>query len=172
MVDSVVQVEGLVCVVCYLLVGVCGVGSVLVWVLCWNSVVEYLNYVDEQMCLLVQVENLEGLVNFDVIVVVEGVDGVFIGLVDFSVVMGYCGNLGYFEVQVVIEDVIYCICMVGKVVGIFFVDEILVWCYLELGCVFVVVGVDISLLMCLLCELVGCFKGGVLVLFVSFLVYG
>ncbi len=79
MVDSAAQAEGLVRAVRYPPAGVRGVGSALARASRWNSVAEYLDHADEQMCLLVQVENLEGLANLDAIAAVEGVDGVFIG---------------------------------------------------------------------------------------------
>lgn len=106
MVQNVEEVWLVVRVICYLLVGICGVGSVLVCVLCWNCVLDYIYWVNDVMCVLVQIEICEVLKNLLQIFDVDGVDGVFIGLVDFSVDMGYGGNLQYLEVQVVIEDVI------------------------------------------------------------------
>lgn len=47
---------------------------------------------------------------------------------------------------------------VGKVVGIFSVDEWLVWYYLVFGVIFVVVGVDIMLFVCVVWMLVVSFK--------------
>lgn len=75
------------------------------------------------MCVLVQIEMCEVMKNLLQILDVEGVDGVFIGLVDLSVDMGYVGNLQYLEVQVVIEQVIVQICELGKVLGILIVNE-------------------------------------------------
>lgn len=142
---------------CYLFVGICGVGSVLVWVLCWNCILDYFYQVNDVMCVLVQIEMCEVMSNLVLIFDVDGIDGVFIGLVDFSVDMGFVGNLQYLEVQVVIENVIVQICVVGKVLGILMVNELLVKCYLELGVLFVVVGVDIMLLVCGVEVLVVCF---------------
>lgn len=45
-----------------------------------------------------------------------------------------------------IDGVICVIKVVGKVLGILSVDEVVVWCYLEVGVLFVVVGVDMMLL--------------------------
>ncbi len=56
MVDSAAQAEGLVRAVRYPPAGVRGVGSALARASRWNSVAEYLDHADEQMCLLVQVE--------------------------------------------------------------------------------------------------------------------
>ncbi|HBP0513119.1 TPA: 4-hydroxy-2-oxoheptanedioate aldolase [Pseudomonas aeruginosa] len=160
MVDSAAQAEGLVRAVRYPPAGVRGVGSALARASRWNSVAEYLDHADEQMCLLVQVENLEGLANLDAIAAVEGVDGVFIGPADLSAAMGHRGNPGHPEVQTAIEDAIRRIRAVGKAAGILSADEALARRYLELGCAFVAVGVDTSLLMRSLRELAGRFKGG------------
>lgn len=147
MVDSAAQAEGLVRAVRYPPAGVRGVGSALARASRWNSVAEYLDHADEQMCLLVQVENLEGLANLDAIAAVEGVDGVFIGPADLSAAMGHRGNPGHPEVQAAIEDAIRRIRAAGKAAGILSADEALARRYLELGCAFVAVGVDTSLLM-------------------------
>ncbi|WP_413770314.1 aldolase/citrate lyase family protein, partial [Vibrio vulnificus] len=80
----------------------------------WNSIPGYLDKADEQMCLLVQIENREGLVNLDAIAAVEGVDGVFIGPADLSASMGHRGNPGHPEVQAAIEDAIVRIQKAGK----------------------------------------------------------
>lgn len=146
MVQSVDEVCVVVVVICYLLYGICGVGSVLVCVLWWNCVGVYLYCVNDEMVVFVQVEMCVGLEVIDVIVWVDGVDGVFIGLVDFVVDFGYFGYLGYLDVQIVIDGVICVIKVVGKVLGILSVDEVVVWCYLEVGVLFVVVGVDMMLL--------------------------
>ncbi|MNC59584.1 4-hydroxy-2-oxo-heptane-1,7-dioate aldolase [compost metagenome] len=68
--------------------GVRGVGSALARASRWNSIPGYLDQADAQMCLLVQIENLEGLARLDEIAAVEGVDGVFIGPADLSAAMG------------------------------------------------------------------------------------
>ncbi|HDY6491325.1 TPA: 4-hydroxy-2-oxoheptanedioate aldolase, partial [Pseudomonas aeruginosa] len=133
MVDSAAQAEGLVRAVRYPPAGVRGVGSALARASRWNSVAEYLNHADEQMCLLVQVENLEGLANLDAIAAVEGVDGVFIGPADLSAAMGHRGNPGHPEVQAAIEDAIRRIRAAGKAAGILSADEALARRYLELG---------------------------------------
>ncbi|PBD22767.1 2-keto-3-deoxy-L-rhamnonate aldolase, partial [Pseudomonas aeruginosa] len=172
MVDSAAQAEGLVRAVRYPPAGVRGVGSALARASRWNSVAEYLNHADEQMCLLVQVENLEGLANLDAIAAVEGVDGVFIGPADLSAAMGHRGNPGHPEVQAAIEDAIHRIRTAGKAAGILSADETLARRYLELGCAFVAVGVDTSLLMRSLRELAGRFKGGAPAPSASSSVYG
>jgi len=124
----------------------------------WNSIPGYLDHADEQMCLLVQIENKEGLANLDEIVAVEGVDGVFIGPADLSAAMGHRGNPGHPEVQAAIEDAIVRITQAGKAAGILSADEKLTRRYIELGATFVAVGVDTTVLMRGLQTLAGKFK--------------
>ncbi|UCL85470.1 4-hydroxy-2-oxoheptanedioate aldolase [Pseudomonas sp. HS-18] len=159
MVDSAEQAGELVRAMRYPPFGVRGVGSALARASRWNNIPAYLDEADAQMCLLVQVENLEGLANLDTIAAVDGVDGVFIGPADLSAAMGHRGNPGHPEVQAAIEDAITCIRRAGKAAGILSADERLARRYLELGCNFVAVGVDTSLLMRSLRELAGRFKG-------------
>lgn len=159
MVDSAAQAAELVRAMRYPPSGIRGVGSALARASRWNSVPGYLDKADEQMCLLVQIENLDGLANLDAIAAVDGVDGVFIGPADLSAAMGHRGNPGHPEVQAAIEDAIARIRHAGKAVGILSADEVLARRYLELGCSFVAVGVDTSLLMKALQGLAGRFKG-------------
>lgn len=159
MVDSAAQAAELVRAMRYPPFGIRGVGSALARASRWNSIPGYLDKADEQMCLLVQIENLDGLANLDAIAAVEGVDGVFIGPADLSAAMGHRGNPGHPEVQAAIEDAIARIRLAGKAVGILSADEALARRYLELGCSFVAVGVDTSLLMKALQSLAGRFKG-------------
>lgn len=159
MVDSAQQAGELVRAMRYPPFGVRGVGSALARASRWNNIPTYLADADEQMCLLVQIENLEGLANLDTIAAVEGVDGVFIGPADLSAAMGHRGNPGHPEVQAAIEDAIARIRRAGKAAGILSADEKLARRYLELGASFVAVGVDTSLLMRSLRELAGRFKG-------------
>ncbi|CAD5110322.1 4-hydroxy-2-oxoheptanedioate aldolase [Zestomonas carbonaria] len=159
MVESAAQARELVRAMRYPPHGVRGVGSALARASRWNGIPGYLDRADEQMCLLVQVENLEGLAQLDAICAVEGVDGVFIGPADLSAAMGHRGNPGHPDVQAAIEDAIARIRQAGKAAGILSADERLARRYLELGATFVAVGVDTSLLMKSLQTLAGKFKG-------------
>lgn len=160
MVESAEQARQLVRAMRYPPHGVRGVGSALARASRWNSVPGYLDQADEQMCLLVQVENREGLANLDAICAVEGVDGVFIGPADLSADMGHRGNPGHPEVQAAIDDAIVRIGRAGKAAGILSADETLARRYIELGAAFVAVGVDTTVLMRGLQTLAGKFKEG------------
>ena len=159
MVESAEQAAELVRAMHYPPKGIRGVGAALARASRWNNIATYLAEADEQMCLLVQVESLKGLENLDAIAAVEGVDGVFIGPADLSAAMGHRGNPGHPEVQAAIEDAIARIRAAGKAAGILSADEKLARRYLELGCAFVAVGVDTSLLMRSLKTLAATFKG-------------
>jgi len=135
-----------------------GMGAALARASRWNQVEDYLNQANGQMCLLVQIENLQGLANLDAIAAVEGVDGVFIGPADLSASMGHRGNPGHPEVQAAIEDAIVRIQKAGKAAGILSADEQLARRYIELGAAFVAVGVDTTVLMRGLQTLAAAFK--------------
>lgn len=158
MVDTADQARQLVRAIHYPPSGVRGVGAALARASRWNNIGDYLATADEQMCLLVQVENLTALQNLDEIAAVEGVDGVFIGPADLSAAMGHRGNPGHPDVQAAIEDAIARIRRAGKAAGILSADPTLARRYLDLGCAFVAVGVDTSLLMKSLTSLAGQFK--------------
>ena len=158
MVESAAQAQELVSAMHYPPRGVRGVGSALARASRWNSIPGYLDKADEQMCLLVQIENREGLANLDAIATVEGVDGVFIGPADLSAAMGHRGNPGHPEVQAAIEDAIVRIQKAGKAAGILIADPQLAKRYIELGAAFVAVGVDTTVLMRGLQTLAATFK--------------
>ncbi|MGJ7473641.1 4-hydroxy-2-oxoheptanedioate aldolase [Pseudomonas fulva] len=160
MVESAEQARQLVRAITYPPSGIRGVGSALARASRWNTAPGYLDNADEEICLLVQIENREGLANLDTIASVEGVDGVFIGPADLSAAMGYRGNPGHPEVQAAIEDAITRICRAGKAAGILSADEKLARRYLELGATFVAVGVDTTVLMRGLQTLASRFKDG------------
>ena len=158
MVESAEQAKELVRAIHYPPVGIRGVGSALARASRWNSIPGYLDNADEQMCLLVQIENPEGVANLDAIAAVEGVDGIFIGPADLSASMGHRGNPGHPDVQAVIEQGITRIIKAGKAAGILSADEKLARRYIELGASFVAVGVDTTVLMRGLQTLAGSFK--------------
>lgn len=126
--------------------GIRGVGSALARASRWNRIPDYLQKANDQMCVLVQIETREAMKNLPQILDVEGVDGVFIGPADLSADMGYAGNPQHPEVQAAIEQAIVQIRESGKAPGILIANEQLAKRYLELGALFVAVGVDTTLL--------------------------
>lgn len=100
----------------------------------------------EELCVLVQVETVQGLQNLEAIASVDGIDGVFIGPGDLSAALGHLGNPRHPEVLAAIEDAIARIQACGKPAGILTGDEALARRCIELGCLFVAVGADQNLL--------------------------
>lgn len=146
LVESATQAKTIVAATRYPRAGIRGVGSALARASRWNSIPDYLRRADEQMCVLAQVETITGLEALDEIARVEGVDGVFIGPADLAGALGHLGNPGHPEVQKVIEEGIARIRAANKAAGILIADETLARRYLSLGCTFVGVGVDTTLL--------------------------
>lgn len=147
MVESVEQAELMVKAVRYPPQGVRGVGAALARATRWNSIPDYYATAHENICLLIQIESVEGLANLDDILKVEGIDGIFIGAVDLSATMGYEGNPNHPEVQKAVINAIQRIRASGKAAGILSTQHEATEQYLALGTEFVAVGVDTSVLM-------------------------
>lgn len=147
MVETAEQARQLVRMTRYPPSGIRGVGSALARASRFNRIAGYLQKADDEMCLLLQIESLEGLRNIREIAAVEGVDGVFIGPSDLCAALGHLGNPAHAEVQTVIEDAIAVVLAEGKAPGILIADEALARRYIELGSRFVAVGTDAAILM-------------------------
>lgn len=126
--------------------GIRGVGSALARASRWNRIPDYLSRANDEICVLVQVETHEALQNLPEIAAVEGVDGVFIGPADLSADMGHIGNPQHPEVKTAIEQAIGQIKASGKAAGILMTNVDEARHYLNMGALFVAVGVDTSIL--------------------------
>ncbi len=145
MVDTAEQAVALVAATRYPPLGIRGVGSAVGRASTWSARTDYLDIADEEVCLLVQVETVTALQNLEAICAVDGVHGVFIGPADLSASMGHRGNPGHPEVRAAIDAAMKTIIASGKAAGTLTSDPKLARHYLELGCTFVAVGVDILL---------------------------
>jgi 4-hydroxy-2-oxoheptanedioate aldolase len=68
---------------------------------------EYLDAADRNNLIIIQIETVEAVQNFDEIVSVPGIDGAFVGPADLSVSMGYKAEGWHHpEVKTVIEDLL------------------------------------------------------------------
>jgi 4-hydroxy-2-oxoheptanedioate aldolase len=112
----------------------------------YGRVKDYAHTNANELCLLLQVETLQGLENLEAIANVEGVDGVFIGPGDLSAALGHLGNPKHPDVLKVIDNAIDRIKACGKAPGILTGDETLAKHYVAQGCLFVAVGADQNLL--------------------------
>ncbi|MDR6534316.1 aldolase/citrate lyase family protein [Variovorax soli] len=112
----------------------------------WGRYTGYAKEANERVCLLVQAETRQALTHLEAIAEIDGVDGIFIGPADLSASLGHLGNSNHAEVQAAIEDAISRIGRTGKAAGILTPDETLAQRYLDLGALFVAVGLDTNLL--------------------------
>ena len=146
MVDTAEQARRLVSAMRYPPEGMRGVGSAVARVSRFGLRSDYLDRANGEVCLLVQAETRQALENLDEICAVDGVDGVFIGPADLSASLGHRGNPGHPEVQAAIEGAIRRIVASDKAAGTLVSDNALARRYLELGCSFVAVGLDVRIL--------------------------
>ncbi len=112
----------------------------------FGRVADYAKRAQEEICLLVQVENREGLENLEAIARTDGVDGVFVGPADLAAGLGHLGEQSHPEVQSAIRDAIGRIRACGKGAGILATDEASSRRYIEWGTTFTAVGLDVMVL--------------------------
>jgi 4-hydroxy-2-oxoheptanedioate aldolase len=143
MVDTAEQARDIVAATQYPPLGIRGVGSAVGRASRWSARTDYLKVADDEVCLLVQAESVTALQNIEAICAVDGVHGVFIGPADLAASMGHRGNPTHPEVQAAIEGAMRAIVRSGKAAGTLTSDPALARRYLELGCTYVAVGVDI-----------------------------
>src|SRR6476619_1658212 len=112
----------------------------------YGTVPDYFTTVNDQICVLVQIESRRGMENLDEICEVEGVDGIFIGPSDLAAALGHLGNPNHADVQQAIGDIFACAERHRRSVGILAPVEADARRYLEQGACFVAVGSDQALL--------------------------
>ena len=113
----------------------------------WGHIANYAQEANAQVCVLVQVETALGLEHLEAICATPGIDGVFIGPADLSASLGFPGQTEHPQVLARIEEAISRILRTGKAPGILTTNEALARRYLELGVLFICVGLDTNLLM-------------------------
>lgn len=112
----------------------------------YGRVKDYLQRVESELLVIVQLETREALDNLEAIAAVDGVDGLFVGPSDLSADMGYLGQSGHADVRALIEASIPRIVATGKIAGILTPIEDLAQRCLQLGATLVAVGSDSGLL--------------------------
>jgi 2,4-dihydroxyhept-2-ene-1,7-dioic acid aldolase len=142
MVETAEQAAALVSATQYPPVGVRGVGAAIARSSRWLAVDNYDRDIENEICLLLQIESGKGLDNLDEILQVDGYDGVFIGPSDLAASLGQIGNTRHPEVQSAIKSAIQKIIRANKAVGILSTEADMIEAYREMGAVFIAVGVD------------------------------
>ncbi len=146
MIDTAEQAADAVAATRYPPQGIRGVGSTLARASRWNRIPDYLNSAAQELCVLVQVETVQGMKNLSAIAGVEGVDGVFFGPADLSASMGLLGKPGDARVREAICSGIKTVRSAGKAAGVLAPDSAIAAEYLAAGATFVAVGTDTGLL--------------------------
>lgn len=112
----------------------------------YGRVKDYAKRAAEEICVLVQVETIEGIANLEAIASVPGIDGVFIGPGDLSAAMGHLGNPKHPDVVKATVDAFQVILKCGKAPGVLIGDETVAKHFADNGGLFVAVGADQNLL--------------------------
>jgi 4-hydroxy-2-oxoheptanedioate aldolase len=110
----------------------------------WTRIGDYLDRAHEEICLVAQIETRAGLENLEAIAATPGIDALFIGPNDLAASLSHRGQPE--QIEDVVEDAIARILKTGKPAGIFTLDEAAAKRYIALGCSFVSVGCDATLL--------------------------
>lgn len=110
----------------------------------YGTVKDYLAGINDEICVVVQIENGVGVANAAEIAAVDGVDGLFVGPSDLAAAMGHLGNAGHPEVQTAIKAVFDVAAKAGKASGILAPVEADARRYLDMGATFVAVGSDLG----------------------------
>ena len=112
----------------------------------YGRVKDYVARVDDELCLLVQVETQAAVAEIAAIAAVDGVDGIFVGPSDLAADMGHVGNPAHPAVQAVLQAAAQACAAAGKPAGILAPVEADARRYMEWGYGFVAVGSDVGLL--------------------------
>ena len=112
----------------------------------YGTVPDYLQTINDHICLMLQIESRAGVDAVDAIASVDGVDAVFIGPSDLSAAYGHRGNPGHPGVQQVIRHIVERVRAHGKAVSILTPVRADAQRYLEMGIQVVAVGSDLGLL--------------------------
>jgi 4-hydroxy-2-oxoheptanedioate aldolase len=112
----------------------------------YGRIKDYIRRINDEICVLVQIETQLGLQNLEAIAAVEGVDGLFIGPSDLAAALGHLGEPGHPAVQAAIADALTRIRKSGKAPGILAPVEAEAQKWLAAGCTVLAVGSDAGLL--------------------------
>ncbi len=145
MVETAGQAEEIYKSMCYAPKGYRGVGASVARSGRWNRLPDYMQYCEDELCLLVQVESRKGIENLDEILAVDGVDGVFFGPADLSTDMGYAGDSSAPEVMEIMEKSVKKVCAAGKAAGTLAVVPETAKKFIAWGATFIAIASDTML---------------------------
>jgi 2-dehydro-3-deoxyglucarate aldolase len=126
----------------------------------YGSVRDYLEHVNDNICVIVQIESRAGLEAAGEIAAVDGVDCVFVGPSDLAAGLGHLGDPNHPDVQAAMKRIYDAVRAQGKPVGTLAPVEADARRYIELGATFVAVGSDLGVLRMSTQALVDRFRAG------------
>lgn len=145
MVESAEQADAILRATRYPPQGIRGVGSSLARASGFGSIPDYLTTANDQICLIVQVENLKGIAALDDILALPGIDAVFIGPADLAADMGHLGNAAHPDVRHTVFDALTRIHRAGRGSGVMATEPGFIDDCRKAGANFLGVGIDVSL---------------------------
>lgn len=110
----------------------------------FGSVKDYFTGINDQICVMVQIESRKGVEAVAEIAKTEGIDGIFVGPSDLAAGFGHLGNANHPEVQAAMAQIIAAAKAAGKPIGILAPVEADARRYMEQGVTFVAVGSDLG----------------------------
>jgi 2-dehydro-3-deoxyglucarate aldolase len=110
----------------------------------FGTVPGYFEGINEQICVMLQIESRQGVGQAAAIAAIDGVDGIFLGPSDLAAGYGHLGNANHPEVQAAMVHVFAAAKAAGKPVGILAPVEADARRYLAMGATFVAVGSDLG----------------------------
>lgn len=111
----------------------------------FGTVADYFEKINQNICVMVQIESQLGVQNVEEIAAVDGVDLLFVGPGDLSAALNHFGQPNHPEVQAVIQHIFDVAKAHNKSAGILAPVEADARRYLEMGATFVGVGSDLGL---------------------------
>lgn len=112
----------------------------------YGRVANYTDVVEDELCVIVQIETVKGLGNLEAIAAVDGVDGLFFGPADLSASLGLIGQLSHAKVHETLLEGLARSRAAGKPAGILTGIETDAKKFIDAGYTFVAVGSDQGLL--------------------------
>lgn len=124
--------------------GMRGVGASLARASGFGAIPDYVTTANAQICLILQVESRAGLAALDEILMLDGVDGVFVGPADLAADMGRPGDAGHPEVRGAVLGALRRTRAAGKAAGVLATDPAFIQDCRAAGANFIGVGVDVA----------------------------
>ncbi len=112
----------------------------------WGRAKDYFKRVNDELCVIVQLETTVALEHLEAIAAIDGIDCIFIGPSDLSASLGHLGNAQAPEVRTAIDNAFARTKRAGKAAGILMTVESEAQRYLKEGVQFVAVGSDVGIL--------------------------